>query len=162
MPRSVCPRQKFHCCQIASGSPHESSEIVPQQLGSHAQQDSMMNCASVSSRISPDLPPCFHFACQSHRCRFSVTPQPYVLVKETLNEFEESSGRIVRGLLHQNRNDFHERQVSVNKQRESWHISVLFLHWQTLSSRMRSQMLRRCGSSFPRPMTHSSHHRAGR
>ena len=38
-PRSVCPRQKFHSSQIASGNTHESSEIVPQQLGSHAQQD---------------------------------------------------------------------------------------------------------------------------
>ena len=55
-----------------------------------------------------------------------------------------------------------------------WHISVLSLHWQTLSSRMVSQMrsqravlpfsrksLRRCASSFPRPMTQSSHHGAG-
>ena len=58
MPRSVCPRPKFHCCQIASGNPHELSEIVP-QLGSRAQQDWMLNCASVSSRISPDLPAIF-------------------------------------------------------------------------------------------------------
>ena len=41
----------------------------------------------------------FHFVCQSHRCRLSVTPQPYVLVKETLIEFDQSSGRIVSGLL---------------------------------------------------------------
>ena len=37
--RSVCLRRTFHCCQNASDNPHESSEIVPQQLGSHAQQD---------------------------------------------------------------------------------------------------------------------------
>ena len=59
MPRSVCPRQNFYCCQIASGNPHESSEFVPQQPEWHAQQDWMLNCASVSSRISPDLPPYF-------------------------------------------------------------------------------------------------------
>ena len=55
----------------------------------------MLNCASVSSRISPGLPPCFYFVCQSHRSRLSVTPKPYVLVKETLNEFDQSSGRVV-------------------------------------------------------------------
>ena len=114
MPSSVCPRQKFHCCQIASGSPHESSEIVPQQPGCHVQQDWMLNCASVSSRISPDLPPCFS-SCSPEPPLLSVTPQPHVLLKETLNEFDQSSGRAVRGLLSQKENDFHhEKQVSVD------------------------------------------------
>ena len=40
------------------GAVTESSENVPQQPGWHAQQDWMLNCASVSSPISQDLPPC--------------------------------------------------------------------------------------------------------
>ena len=74
----------------------------------------MLNCASVSSRISPYLPPMFFTLFASHRCRLSVTPQPYVLVKETLNEFDQSSGRTVSGLPSQNRNDLHEKQVTID------------------------------------------------
>ena len=54
--RCICAKSFTHC-QSASGSPHESSEPVLQQLGQHAQQDWMLNCVSMSSRISQDLPP---------------------------------------------------------------------------------------------------------
>ena len=110
MPRSVCPRQKSHCCQSASGNPRESSEIVPQQLliARSAGLDAELCFGRLEfHQVSRHV---FHFVCQSHRCRLSVTPQPYVFVKE----FEQSSGRKVRGLLSQNRNDFHSKQVSVD------------------------------------------------
>ena len=55
MPRQVCPHQKPHHCQSASGTPHEWSEFDPPQLGQHAQQDWKQNCGSASSTVSPIL-----------------------------------------------------------------------------------------------------------
>ena len=166
MPRSVCPRQKFHCCQIASGSLHESSEIVPQQLGSHAQQDSMLNCASAHFTRSPAM--FFTLFARATVAGSLRHTQPYVLVKETLNEFDQSSGRIVSGLLHQNRNDFHEKQVSVDSNESRG----IFLFCLSTGRRCLHECEVKCDDrscspfsrkslSFPRPMTHSSHHGAG-
>ena len=169
-----CPdrfvRAKSFTAENASGNPHESPEIVPQQPGWHAQQDSMLNCASVSSRISPDLPPCFfHFVCQSHRCRLSVTPQPFVLVKEILNEFDQSSGRVVSGLLShftKNKSASTATRVVAYFCSVSPLADVVFTNAKSNAitgscSPFSRKSLRRCGSSFPRPMTHSSHHGAG-
>ena len=127
--------------------------LFPQQLGSHAQQDSMMNCASVSSRISPDLPAMFFtlFA----RATVARSPshlQPYVLVKETLNEFDQSSGRVFSGLL---------SGLTFTL------ADVVFTNAKSNAitgscSPLSRTSLRRCVSSVPRPMTHSSQPRCMR
>ena len=57
-PLWVCQFQKFHYCQSASGNPRESSEFVLRQFGKRAQQGLMLNCASESSQVSQDHPPC--------------------------------------------------------------------------------------------------------
>ena len=49
-----------------------------------SEKDSMLNCASVLSRFSPDFQSCFSVFAHIQRCHLSVTSQPYVLVNETL------------------------------------------------------------------------------
>ena len=77
----------------------------------------------------------------------SVTPQPYVLVKESLNEFDQSSGRVVSGLLSHNGNDFHEKHVSVDSDQSRG----IFLF--CLSSRMQNRM-RSLGAVLPSRASH--------
>ena len=71
----------------------------------------VLRCRLKFHKISRQV---FHLVCQSHRCRLSVTPQSYVLVKETLNEFDQSSGKVVSGLLSQKGMTFTNKQVSVD------------------------------------------------
>ena len=52
---SVCPRQNFHCCQNASGNPHESSEIVPQQPESRSAGLDAELCFGVVSNFTRSL-----------------------------------------------------------------------------------------------------------
>ena len=132
-PDRLVPRQKFHHCQSASGNPHESSEIVPRQPGWHAQQDWVLNCALVSSPISPDLPPWFS------PC-VSAPPLPALCHTSTIRACERNRSMTSIspvaewsvGLLSQ-KGEWLSRKTSQRPQQpDSWHISVLSLHWQTL------------------------------
>ena len=116
----------------------------------------MLNCASVSSRISPDLPPCFFtlFA------RATVVGSPSHL--SPVAEWSAVS-------FSQKGHGFHDKQVSVHSNqsrgmflfglstgRRCLHESKI--EWITRScSPFSRKSLRSCGPSFPRPMTHSFH-----